>query len=270
MAPVRVGVVGWPVAHSRSPVIFGHWFEAHGIDAVYETIPVAPEDAGDFFAGLAQSHLHGVNVTMPHKEVAARHVRLDPAGARLGAINTVWRDGDGLAGTSSDGSGFVASLDDRAPHWRRDGNVLVLGAGGAAVAVADALVAGGARVVVTNRTAERAEALAARVGAASVPWTAVPEALSEADLLVNATSLGMAGSAPLSIDLAPLKPSAVVADLVYNPLETPLLAAARARGCAAVDGLGMLLFQATVGFERWFGERPAVDEALRAKVAATL
>lgn len=270
MAPVRVGVVGWPVKHSRSPVIFAHWFEVHGIDARYETIPVAPEEAEDFFAGLTASDLRGVNVTMPHKGVAARHVRLDPAGERLGAVNTVWREDGGLAGTSSDGTGFVASLDDQAPGWRRDGNVLVLGAGGAAVAVVDALVAGGARVTVTNRTARKAEALAARLGAGTAPWEELADALAEADLLVNATSLGMQGSDPLCVDLAPMKSSAVVADLVYNPLETPLLAAARARGLAAVDGLGMLLFQATVGFERWFGVQPAVDAALRAKVAATL
>jgi shikimate dehydrogenase len=270
MAPVRVGVVGWPVKHSRSPVIFGHWFAVHGIDAHYETIPVEPEAGDAFFAALAASDLRGVNVTMPHKTVAARHVRLDPAGERLGAVNTIWREGDGLAGTSSDGAGFVASLDHQAPDWRRDGTALLLGAGGAAVAVADALVAEGAQVTVTNRTAEKAEALAARVGARAAQWEALPDAMAGADLLINATSLGMKGADRLTLDLSPLKPSAVVADLVYNPLETELLAAARARGLAAVDGLGMLLFQAVVGFERWFGVRPAVDDALRRKVAATL
>jgi len=270
MAPVRVGVVGWPVNHSRSPAIFGHWFDVHGIDARYEPIPVAPEAGEPFFAELAASDLRGVNVTMPHKTVAARHVRLDPAGARLGAVNTIWREEDGLAGTSSDGSGFVASLDDQAPDWRRDGAVLLLGAGGAAVAVADALVAEGALVTVTNRTAERADALAARVGARTAPWEALPDAMAGADLFVNATALGMTGADRLAVDLAALKPSAVVADLVYNPLETELLAAARVRGLTTVDGLGMLLFQAVVGFERWFGVRPQVDEALRRKVAATL
>jgi shikimate dehydrogenase len=270
MARARVGVVGWPVKHSRSPVIFGHWFDRHGIDAVYETVPVEPERAEAFFAGLAASDLRGVNVTMPHKTVAARHVRLDRAGERLGAVNTIWREGDGLAGTSSDGTGFVLSLDDQAPDWRGGSRALVLGAGGAAVAVVDALIAEGLAVTVANRTAGKAAALAARTGAGTAPWEALGQAMAEADLLVNATSLGMSGSAPLKADLSSLPRHATVADLVYNPLETPLLADARARGLAAVDGLGMLLFQAVVGFERWFGTTPVVDAELRAKVAATL
>jgi len=270
MAPVRVGVVGWPVAHSRSPMIFRHWFDAHEIDAVYEPIPVAPEDGEAFFASLAASDLRGVNVTMPHKQTAARHVRLDPVGERLGAINTIWREGEALGGTSSDGAGFVASLDDQAPGWRRDGVAVVLGAGGAAVSVVDALLAEGADVIVVNRTPGKAEALAARLGARTAPWHDLRDALGDADLLVNATSLGMKGADRLALDLAPLGPASVVADLVYNPSKNELLATARARRHATVDGLGMLLFQAVPGFERWFGVRPRVDAELRRKVAATL
>ncbi|MEM6762530.1 MAG: shikimate dehydrogenase [Pseudomonadota bacterium] len=267
---MKVGVVGWPIAHSRSPVIFAHWFAEFGIDATYELIPVAPEDAAEFFTALPATW-HGVNVTVPHKATAARHVASEGAGARLGVVNTVWRDGHVVRGTSSDGFGFVASLDAAAPSWRDgEGAALVLGAGGAAVAIADALAKEGRDVIIANRTAEKAETLAASIGGKAVPLDALPDAMAEAGVFVNATSQGMAGAEPLSLDLSPLPSHAVVTDIVYNPLETALLAAARERGLTAVDGLGMLLHQATEGFFRWFGERPAVDEALRRKVMATL
>ncbi|MBJ3777813.1 shikimate dehydrogenase family protein [Acuticoccus mangrovi] len=266
----RVGVVGWPVEHSRSPVIFGHWFAVHGIDARYERIAVAPDEAAAFFADLASSPYTGVNVTMPYKALAAESVSADPVATRLGVANTIWRDGDGLSGSSSDGSGFIASLDDQAPDWRGAvGPAVIVGAGGASVAVADALVAEGCRVLVANRTADKAEAVAARAGAEAIALDALPDALSEASLLVNATSLGMDGTT-LSVDPRPLPAGTTVADLIYNPLETPLLAAARARGLVPVDGLGMLLFQATTGFERWFGVKPKVDRDLRRLVSATL
>ena len=270
MAPARVGVVGWPVTHSRSPVIFHHWFDVHGINARYERLPVAPEEADAFFADLPASDLLGVNVTMPHKTTAAAHVRCDDAATQLGAVNTIWRNPDGLAGTSSDGTGFIASLDNQAPDWRGGRSAVIVGAGGAAVAVIDALKREDVEVFVANRTADKAVALADRLGARAVAWHDLPDALAGADLLVNATSLGMAGNASLPVDLAPLPSTAVVADLVYNPLVTPLLADATARGLTPVDGLGMLLFQATVGFEHWFGVRPRVDDALRRKVMATL
>lgn len=270
MPRARVGVVGWPVAHSRSPAIFGHWFDRYGIDAVYEKIPVPPEEVDGFFAALPDD-LVGVNVTIPHKIAAARHAECHDAAARLGVANTVWREDGRLHATSSDGIGFLASLDQAAPRWQEGhGIALVLGAGGAAIAVADALVARGRTVVVANRTLAKAEVVARIVGAVAAPWQVVPEALSAATLLVNATSLGMAGEPPLEVDLAPLAHTATVADIVYTPLETGLLASARARGLAAVDGLGMLLHQATVGFEKWFGVRPVVDDALRRAVLATL
>jgi shikimate dehydrogenase len=270
MGTVRVGVVGWPVAHSRSPAIFGHWFDRHAIAARYDRIAVPPEEADEFFAGLPDD-LHGCNVTIPHKAVAARHAERRDAAERLGVANTLWREGGRLLATSSDGEGFLRSLDAARPEWGAiPGTAVVLGAGGAAIAIADALAARGARVVVVNRTADKAETIAAATGGAAAAWEALPDALADAGLLVNATSLGMVGQPPLSVDLSPLDRRATVADIVYTPLETPLLAAARARGIAAVDGLGMLLHQATVGFEKWFGIRPTVDEALRRAVLATV
>lgn len=267
---MKVGVVGWPIAHSRSPVIFAHWFEAHGINARYELIPVAPEEADRFFEELP-AEWQGVNVTVPHKATAARHVVAEGAGARLDVVNTVWRDGETVRGTSSDGFGFVASLDGAAPQWRDgEGTALILGAGGAAVAIADALAAEGRAVVIANRTEAKAEALATMVGGTAVPVEHLGDAMAGAGLFVNTTSQGMKGADALHVDLGPLPAHAVVADIVYNPLETPLLAAARARGLHGVDGLGMLLHQATEGFFRWFGVRPVVDEALRCKVLATL
>lgn len=268
-AGARVGVIGWPVAHSRSPVIFAHWFERYGIDATYERLPVPPDGIDAFFAALPDSDLTGVNVTAPHKIAAARSVALDGVGERLGSVNTVWRDGE-LRGTSSDGAGFLASLDDQAPGWREARRATILGAGGAAIAVADALATAGLSVAIANRTPARAEALAAAVGGVAIAWATLPDRLGETDLLVNATSLGMAGAEPLDLDIARLPERASVADIVYDPLRTPLLSQASARGLATVDGLGMLLHQATVGFEKWFGLRPEVDDALRAKVAATL
>lgn len=270
-ATVRLGVVGWPVAHSRSPIMFRHWFDRYGIDAIYEAVPVPPQEIDRFFAGLPESGLRGVNVTLPHKGAAARCVEADAVAARLGSVNTIWLDDDGRAcGTSSDGAGFVKSLDASAPDWRVGGRAVVLGAGGAAASVADALVSEGQHVLIANRTAAKAQRLAAVVGAQPLAWEDLDGALSGASLLVNATSLGMMGSAPLPVDPAALGPHATVADLVYTPLETPLLAAARACGLATVDGLGMLFFQAQTGFERWFGRTPEVDEALRRAVAATL
>ncbi|WMS44279.1 shikimate dehydrogenase [Acuticoccus sp. MNP-M23] len=267
---IRVGVAGWPVKHTRSPAIFAHWFERYGVDARYELIPVAPEDADSFFAELP-AEWAGVNVTVPHKRTAAAHIKLEGAGARLGVANTLWRADGVVCGTSSDGPGFVASLDAAAPAWR-DSNApaLILGAGGAALAIADALRATGCAVTVANRTLAKAESIAASTGAAAIPLTDLADAMAGCGVFINATTRGMAGIDPLDIDLSPLPASAVVADIVYNPLETALLAAARSRGLVAVDGLGMLLHQATLGFERWFGIKPEVDAALRAKVVATL
>jgi len=288
----RVGVVGWPVGHSRSPVIFGHWFRRYGIEATYERIPVAPQDADAFFFTLPREW-HGVNVTVPHKEVAAHYANVAPDLRPLGSVNTLWRREDEVRGTSSDGPGFRMSLEAADPAWfeatfgpvdnhlpaERDPLVVILGAGGAAVAIAARMARETRRIIVANRTLPRAQALATRVIGMplSAGTTVTPVALSalaphleRASLLVNATTLGMEGQPPLAVSVGPLPVDAAVVDIVYTPLVTPPLAAAEARGLRTVDGLGMLLHQATVGFERWFGIAPEVDGDLRAAVAATL
>ncbi len=275
------GVVGWPVEHSLSPRLHGHWFERHRVDGAYVPLPVRPEDLAAAFALLPRLGFRGWNVTLPHKE-AARHLvhGLDPAAERVGAVNTVLVGEDGRThGLNTDGAGFLASLRAAAPGWSPGaGPVALVGAGGAARAVAGALLeAGVAGLRLTNRTPARAERLAAELAAlgrpppvAAVPWAARAGALAGAALLVNATSLGMAGQPPLDLPLDRLPAAAVVADLVYVPLETPLLAAARARGHLTVDGLGMLLHQAVPGFAHWGGLAPEVDEALRASVLGGL
>lgn len=271
------GVIGWPVAHSLSPRLHGHWFERHGIDGAYLPLPVRPEDLELAFAALPRLGFLGWNVTVPHKEAAFRLVdERDAAASRMGAVNTVLVLPDGRTrGLNTDGAGFLASLRAGVPGWEpAAGPAVVVGAGGAARAVAVALLEAGAPALrLTNRTLARAERLAAELRAAgwaaeAVPWSSRAEALAGAALLVNATSLGMAGQPPLDLPLAALPTKAVVTDLVYVPLETPLLAAARARGQATVDGLGMLLHQAVPGFAHWGGLAPSVDEAVRACVLA--
>lgn len=268
-------IVGWPVAHSRSPVIHGFWLKEHDLPGSYDPVPVPPDAIDAFLAGFAAGPYVGGNVTIPHKEVAFRAVAgLDPAAEALGAVNTLWLDEGRLLGANTDMHGFLASLDEAAPDWAAAGRpAVVLGAGGAARAVVYGLLRRGLEPVhVVNRSAERAEALAKRFGPGVWPasWRDLPALLARARVLVNTTSLGMAGQPPLEIDLRPLPDDAVVNDIVYTPLETPLLAAARARGLVAVDGLGMLLHQAVPGFERWFGVRPSVSPALRAAVLADL
>ncbi|MBR0673701.1 shikimate dehydrogenase [Neoroseomonas soli] len=265
------GVLGWPVSHSRSPRLHGYWLEALGIDGAYLPLPVHPEHFAAAVRTLADLGFRGANVTIPHK-LSAFEVcdSVDATARRAGAVNTlVFRDGR-IEGSNTDGYGFLESVRDQAPGWAAsDGPAVLLGAGGAARAIAAALLdAGCPRVTLVNRTAARAEALARDLGGAIEVATEPP--LAATALLVNTTSLGMQGHAPLDVDLAPLPASAVVADIVYVPLETPLLAAARARGLRAVDGLGMLLHQARPGFEAWFGAAPRVDAALRAIVAADI
>lgn len=269
-------VVGHPIRHSRSPLIHGHWLREHGLAGSYERLDVAPESFAAFLERFPRDGFVGGNVTVPHKEAAFRGVAAATDRARrLGAVNTLWLEGGRLHGDNTDGEGFVASLDAGAgPGWAEGARAaLVLGAGGAARAVVGGLLDRGIpRVLVANRTQERAREVAvldpARVEA--VPWEAREAALGGVDLIVNTTSLGMTGQAPLEIALDGLPARAVVADIVYVPLETPLLAAARARGLRAVDGLGMLLHQAVPGFERWFGVRPRVTPALRDIVVADI
>ena len=272
----RACVIGWPVEHSRSPVIHRYWLDRYGIDGAYEKVAVPPEEIESFLPQLWTHGFVGANVTLPHKEAALRAASLgDEAAIAIGAANTLWLDPDGtLHASNTDAYGFMTNLSAQAPQWTdAAGDVVVLGAGGAARGILYGLLkAGVARILLTNRTRARAQALAEAFGPAIevIDWEARNDALATCGLLVNATSLGMTGQKPLSVDVLALPSDAVVADIVYVPLETPLLAAARARGLATVDGLGMLLHQAVPGFERWFGVRPEVTPELRARVVATL
>ncbi len=269
------GVVGWPVSHSRSPRLHGYWLDRHGIDGAYVPLPVAPGRIETALRALPVLGFRGANVTVPHKEAAlAVCDELDPLARRIGAVNTIVVGEDGrLIGSNTDAFGVTENLRRHSP-WRSGHDpAVVLGAGGAARAACVALLdAGAASVRIANRTGLRAEILAEELGAGveAVDWDQRHAALDGATLLVNATSLGMDGQPPLEIDLSALPASAVVCDVVYVPLETPLLAAARARGNPVVDGLGMLLYQAQPAFEAWFGVRPEVDDELRRFVLADL
>lgn len=267
------GIVGWPVAHSLSPRLHGHWFERYRIDGTYVPLAVRPEDLELAFRALPRLGFLGWNVTIPHKERAWALVdQCDATAERMGAVNTVLVHPDGtLEGRNTDGQGFLASLAVAVPDFRASaGPALVLGAGGAARAVAWVLLEAGVPLLrLANRTPDRAERLARELETAFPDrlaleaWPVPARALADLALLVNATSLGMHGQPPLPIDLSASPRTMVVADLVYVPLETPLLAAARARGQPVVDGLGMLLHQAVPGFRHWGGREPEVDEALR-------
>lgn len=271
------GVIGWPVAHSLSPRLQGYWLDRYEIDGAYLPLPLAPEALARALPVLAELGFRGFNVTLPHKEaVPALCDEVSSEARRIGAVNTVViRDGR-LEGSNSDAFGFAENLCQGAPAWRPEaGPAVVLGAGGAARAVIVALQdLGVPEIRLTNRTAARAAALAEDLAPPQgrapdvVPWERRDAALEGAGLLVNTTALGMSGQPPLEIALDALPASALVTDIVYAPLETPLLAAARARGNAVVDGLGMLLHQARPGFEAWFGRAPEVTEALRAFVLA--
>ncbi len=267
-------VVGHPIAHSRSPKIHGHWLKRYGIDGSYAPLDVAPADFGDFLKGLAAGGFAGGNVTIPHKEAAfALAERRDEAAAAIGAVNTLWFEEGRLVGGNTDAHGFAANLDERAPGWAANGPALVLGAGGASRAVIHALKQRGVTEIrIVNRTMERARELANRFGAgvSAHPLAAAAEFLPETGLLINTTSLGMGGKGELPVDPSAMPDAAIVTDIVYVPLETPLLTAARARGLKTVDGLGMLLHQAVPGFERWFGIRPQVTPELRALIVADL
>jgi shikimate dehydrogenase len=266
------GVLGWPVAHSRSPRLHGVWLDRHAIDGAYLPLAVRPERFADAVRSLRDLGFRGANVTLPHKEAAfAVCDTVDATAHRAGAVNTLVFGADGrIAGSNTDGFGFLENLRAALPGWQASaGPAVLLGAGGSARAIAAALLdAGAPRVTLVNRTPARAAALAQALGGPIGVADHPP--LGDAALLVNTTSLGMAGQPPLAIDLAPLPRGAVVADIVYVPLETPLLAAARARGLAAVPGLGMLLHQARPGFEAWFGVAPRVDAALHDAVAADI
>lgn len=270
------GVIGWPVAHSRSPRLHGFWLNSYGIDGAYLPLAVRPERVRDAIRALPLLGFAGANVTLPHKEAALSAVdRVTAQARRIGAVNTIIAAADGaLDGSNSDGFGFLENLRQSAPQWQAgQGPAVLLGAGGAARAIAAALVdAGVPELRLVNRTAARADQLARDIGGPIklYGWEQSGAALKDAALLVNGTTLGMKGQPPLDINLQPLQPTSVVYDIVYVQLETPLLAAARARGLAAVDGLGMLLHQARPGFAAWFGVEPAVTPELRSFILADL
>lgn len=266
-------VIGWPVAHSRSPLIHNFWIEKYGIpDALYERLAVEPENLADTIVRLNELGYVGANVTVPHKEAAfALLARHDPLAKRLRAVNTIVTTDEGLEGRNTDGYGFIANLKSGAPRWRAAAApAVMIGAGGAARAIAASLEEEGApELRIVNRTKERAEALVREIGLANAhiyEWDELPRALDGAGLLVNTTTRGMKGENDLALDLSPLAGQAVVTDIVYTPLETGLLRDAKAAGFAIVDGLGMLLHQAVPGFEAWFGTRPDVTDELRAHV----
>lgn len=270
------GVMGWPVAHSLSPRLQGYWLETYGIDGAYVPLAVKPEDFAEAVRMLPRLGFAGANVTVPHKEAALRAVdEVEDLARRVGAVNTiVVREDGSLYGRNTDGYGFMENLRAGAPAWNATaGPAVVVGAGGAARAIVAALLdAGVPELRLINRTRARAEQLAEEIGGAITvfDWEDRADALDGANLLVNTTTLGMTGHPPLELGLSSLPATAVVTDIVYVPLETPLLAAARERGNATVDGLGMLLHQARPGFAAWFGHEPEVTEDLRTFVLDAL
>ena len=272
---VLAGVMGWPVAHTRSPAIHNHWIARYGLKGAYVQLPVQPDRLEAAIRGLPALGFAGCNVTVPHKVSAMRLMdELHPAARRVAAINTIVVQPDGrLLGMNNDGAGYIQSLRDADPAWRGDaGPALVLGAGGAARAIVVALLDEGVPVLrITNRTLERAQALAEAFGdrVKVVPWAERNEAMTGVSLLVNTTTQGMHGQAPLDVTLEVLPAAAMVSDAIYIPMETPLLAQARLRGHRTVNGLGMLLNQARPALQSWFGVLPEITPELRAAIQAT-
>lgn len=266
-------LIGWPAAHSRSPIIHKHWLGKLGIAGDYRIEAVPPDAIDDFVGQLTSRGYVGANVTIPHKERMLALTSPDARAQAVGAANTLWFDNGVLRSTNTDVEGFIHNLDASAPGWDGAAQALVLGAGGSSRAVIFGLLERGiAQIALTNRTPARAEELASRFGnrVQVVAWDAIDDVLPATQLLVNTTSLGMNGQPPLAVDVGRLPSGAVVSDLVYAPLVTPLLAAAAARGLRMADGLGMLLHQAVRGFSLWFGQTPQVTPELRALVEGDL
>jgi len=272
-------VCGWPIEHSKSPIIHSYWLENYAISGHYEKIAVSTEELPRFLRGIRRNGFIGGNITIPHKEAALQLVdRADRAAASIGAVNTLWYEGDVLIGGNTDWIGFAANLDERAQGWSDPGKTaLVIGAGGASRAIIYALLKKEFdNIIIANRTVQKAQRLAAEFGTSlnAIPLEDVPEILSKVDLLVNTTSMGMVNAPPIPqpiLDsLTALKQDALVSDIVYTPLQTPILAEAEKAGRQTVDGLGMLLHQAVPGFEKWFGFKPQVTEELRKTVLAAM
>lgn len=272
---ILAGVMGWPIAQSRSPAIHNHWIETYGLEGRYVPLAVRPERLGDAIRGLPALGFRGCNLTMPHKQNAMAMIDgVSETARRIGAINCIVVDDDGrMTGTNHDGNGYVMSVQEVAPQWKPgDGPIAILGAGGAARAIMVAMLERGAgEIRLVNRTLDTAERIARELGAAIKPvaWKRRNDAIHDVALLVNATNQGMTGHPPLEISLDRLSPHTLVSDLVYVPPETPFLAAARARGNVTINGLGMLLHQARPAFQAWFGVMPEITDALRARIMAT-
>lgn len=271
----RACVIGWPIEHSRSPIIHGYWLERYGIDGAYTKEAVPPEQLAQFIGSLAARGFVGCNVTVPHKEAAYKFAAVRDSSTTLGAVNTLWLDERGkLCAANTDIYGYMAHLNAQAPEWRkRNGLVSVLGAGGAARAIVYGfLTAGVGEVRLFNRSRARAEDLAKLFGTRVrvLPWDERSERSRDSAVLVNTTTLGMKGEGSVGIDFTGFHPDCIVSDIVYVPLETELLRTAREQGLKTVDGLGMLLHQAVPGFEKWFGVRPEVTAELRSRVVADI
>jgi shikimate dehydrogenase len=268
------GVIGDPIAHSKSPVLHGHWLREMGLPGHYVPLEVKADDLGDVLSAMPKMGFVGCNVTIPHKERVMQFVdQITDRATLIGAVNTlIFRDDGTILGDNTDGYGFIENLRQNAPDWEpKSGPAVVLGAGGAARAVVASLLdAGVPEILLTNRTRVRSDKLREDFGARVkvAEWVQAGNIIEEANTLVNTTSLGMAGKAELRVPLDGLRAETLVTDLVYTPLRTPLLEAASVKGCQSVDGLGMLLHQAVPGFERWFGQRPTVDLATRRAVLA--
>ncbi len=268
-------VIGWPIKHSRSPMIHGFWLRQHAIEGAYVKCAVEPDTLADFLGNLERDGFSGCNVTVPHKEAAFKLADVvDDAASAVQAANTLWLANGKLHASNTDIFGFMTHLEQSAPGWNERGRpVALLGAGGAARAILYGLNQAGVKEIrLFNRTKSRAEDLKNFYdhGVSVVDWSERHEGLEDCGLVVNTTTLGMDGSPPLDLSLNKLPEDSVVADIVYSPLETPLLAAARQKGRRVVDGLGMLLHQAVPGFERWFGVRPQVTAELRDLIVADL
>lgn len=265
---LRAFVAGFPIGHSRSPIIHNHWIGEFGIDGHYEALAIKPKDFQKFVAELKTGKRYrGGNVTIPHKEAAYRLAdKPDELAEELGAANTLWLEDGVIHATNTDGHGFTANLDHHKPGWDKVATAVILGAGGASRSVIQSLRNRGIKEIhVVNRTVDRARQLADHFGPKvhAQPMDALSEVLEDAGLFVNTTSLGMDGSEAMAIDFSPLSKNALVTDIVYVPLKTSFLAQAEEQGFSTVDGLGMLLHQAVPGFEKWFGHRPVVDQVLR-------
>jgi len=266
MATPRAFLLGHPVAHSRSPMLHGYWLKLYGLEGSYELIDVEPANLSQFFASYREAGWIGGNVTAPHKLAVIPYLdRVDEAAQTMGAVNTIWWSDGELVGGNTDAIGFLDNIDELVPGWEKGARkVVIMGAGGAARAAAYGLKTRGLAVTLCNRTVSKAQELAAHFGGmTALGLDALPEQMRTADVLVNATSLGMLGKPPLDIDLSQLNPDAIVYDVIYVPLETQLIKSAKAKGHLTVDGLGMLLHQAVHGFHRWFGQKPVVTPELR-------